>query len=240
MGIDKAEIVFGGRTLLENAVTAMRSVSDQVVIVGERKEVPADVMCLPDMFAGCGPMGGMETALRDCEQNGAKLAAFLPIDTPLLPGGLLRGLVEFWSERETVRVGVAVADGYVQPLISVLHVDLLPALRARLEAGDHKLQPALRSATSALAEKLDVVLNEVFVQTPIEFGDRVVLSPQGTPLHFLPTAEEWERRSMWFANLNTPAELQRLLKGEQKGWPEVKPQIGTEHPRKISERQNSR
>ena len=107
-------------------------------------------------------MGGIEAALRDCAQQGGDLAVFVPVDTPLLPGGLLRALVELWTGSATLRLGMALADGRMQPLVSMMHVDLLPELRAALDRGDHKLQPVLRFAIEKLAAGLELPLNAVF------------------------------------------------------------------------------
>ncbi len=212
MGTDKAEIVFGGRTLLDHAVATMRSVRAEVVVVGQRERVPVGSVCIPDGVPGCGPMGGIEAALRDCVRHGGEIAVFVPVDTPLLPGGLLQSLVELWTASPTMRLGVARADGRVQPLISAMHVDLLPALRAALVRGDHTLQPVLRAAAEGLARELEASLEAVFAVTPIGFGEgRVLAGEGGVELRWQPSAREWERRSSWFANLNTPAELEAVL-----------------------------
>ena len=226
MGTDKAEIAFEGRTLLEHAVTTMRRVCEEVVIVGSRERIPEGTVCIPDGVPGCGPMGGIEAALRDCAQQGGETAVFVPVDTPLLPGGLLRALVELWTGSATMRVGMALADGLVQPLISALHVDLLPALRAALDHGNHTLQPALRSAAEGLAERMGVPLRAVLALTPLDFGDdgRVLAGDGGAELSWTPSRVEWERRVSWFANLNTPAELQAAReRGEERS---VSPSAG--------------
>ncbi len=220
MGTDKAEVIFAGRTLLERAVAVMHAVCEDVLIVGVRERVPEGTAVLPDLFPGCGPMGGMEAALRDCQQHGAEFAVFVPVDVPLLPGGLLRALVEIWTESPGVRVAVAEADGRVQPLISMVHVDVLPAMTAALERGDYKLQPLLRMAAGAEAVRLQVRVESVFLATSLVFGDGerdgVVRTGEGVTLAWRPDAREWTRRRSWFANLNTPAELEAALAGGEK------------------------
>ncbi len=208
MGTDKAEVLFGGRTMLAAAVATMRSVCDEVAVVGARESVPSPARCVVDRFPGCGPMGGIEAALGDCREHGAEFAVFLPVDTPLLPGGLLRALVELWTESDVVRVAVTVADGRVQPLISMLHADLLPAFREALERGDLKLQPLLRAAAMGVAERMGIAWDVVSLATAIGFGEDGVVTVGGAELGWVPTEEEWACRSAWFANLNTPLELQ--------------------------------
>ena len=210
MGTDKADMLFDGATMLEIAVATMAIVCKEVSVVGVRDQVPAGVTCIADMYPGCGPMGGIQAALRDCRQRGAEFAVFLPVDMPLLPGGLLRSLTEYWKSSETVRVAVSVADERVQPLVSMIHVDVLATLDAALARGDHKLQPALHAAAQDLAANLLNSTESRFLATSFEFGDRVVLTA-GTKLSWCPTDTEWARRSLWFANLNTPAELKEAM-----------------------------
>ena len=211
MGTDKADVVFEGMTMLERAVATMSEVCDVVSVVGARDLVPAEATCIPDVYPRCGPMGGIQAALQDCRQNSAEFAVFLPVDMPLLPGGFLRALTEFWMSAETVRVAVTVADGRIQPLVSMLHVDISATLVAALTRGDHKLQPALRAAAAALAEQLTIPAELVFLETAPAFGDRVVLTADGVELPWSPTPAEWERRSLWFTNLNTQRDLQEAL-----------------------------
>ena len=197
--------------MLETAVASMAAVCDDVTVVGVREHLPSGVSCIPDGYPGCGPMGGIEAALRDCQQKVAEFAVFLPVDMPLLPGGLLRALTDVWRSFDNVRVAVSVADGRIQPLVSMIHVDVLATLDTALARGDHKLQPALRAAAETLAQKLPVPAESLFLATNLEFGDRVVLTAAETVLPWSPTRMEWERRCFWFSNLNTQAELHEAL-----------------------------
>ena len=213
MGTDKAEVIFRGQTMLEIAVRSMAEVCAEVVVIGERARVPAGVRSIPDTSPGCGPMGGIEAALRDCQRVSAEFAVFLPVDMPLLPAGLLRALISLWRQSSTARIAVVVADGRLQPLVSLIHADVLPTLQAALARGDYKLQPSLRAAAGRLAEGLRVAEDAVFLQTVVEFGDRVVLTADGAALPWRPSDLEWNTRAAWFANLNTPEEL-RDAEGE--------------------------
>ena len=225
MGTDKAELIFDGRTMLEIAHASMGTVSDEVAVVGTGDRPLAGAACILDTYPGCGPMGGMEAALRDCRKHAAEFAVFLPVDVPLLPGGLLRALTDVWTASEAVRVAVAVADGRVQPLISMIHVDVQATLAAALERGDHKLQPALRAAAQSLAEPLRAPLDSVFFATSLTFGARVVITSSGVELAWTPTAAEWESRGAWFANLNTPKDLQEALERRRKTADEMRPPV---------------
>ncbi len=206
MGTDKASVLFRGQTMLRTAVASMAAVCGSVVVIGDGAVVEG-VRSIGDTFPGCGPMGGIEAALRDCQRASATYGVFLAVDMPLLPAGLLGALVSLWRQTPTVRIALVVADGRAQPLVSLIHVEVLPMLQAALARGDHKLQPALRKAAEELAAGLRVAQDAVFLQTFLEFGDRVVLTGAGTEMSWRPSPTEWESRAAWFANLNTPEEL---------------------------------
>ena len=209
MGMDKAEMLFRGQTMLETALATMSQICGYVAVIGDRAALPKGVSSIADGFPGCGPMGGIEAALRDCRQAAADYAVFLPVDMPLLPADLMGALVSLWRRSSTVRIAAVVADGHLQPLVSLIHVEVLPTLQAALARGDHKLQPALRVAAGELAAGLQVAEETVFLQTFLEFGDRVVVTADGKALSWRPSATEWKSRAAWFANLNTPEELRQ-------------------------------
>lgn len=75
MGRPKALIEVDGRTLIERTVDVARSISTDVVLLGEPLfEMPAalaGIEVLPDRFAGIGPIGGLDALMtsrmgRDC------------------------------------------------------------------------------------------------------------------------------------------------------------------------------
>ncbi len=190
MGVDKAEMRLGGRTLLEIAVGKLRRICDEVVVVGERAAAPEGVRVIADGWAGCGPMGGMEAALGDV---GAGRAMFLPVDMPLMPMGLLEGMARVWAA-SGARVCLAVGDGQVQPLVSQVRGDVVSEVRAALGRGQYKVRPLLEAAGAQGG----------LVRTEIRTGERCAVWPGWTP-----SEAEWARRELWFANLNTPEEFGR-------------------------------
>ena len=127
MGVDKAEMCLGGRTLLEIAIGKLQSLASEVVVVGQRQAVPDGLRVIADLRPGCGPMGGMEAALLDLNagsgvENGS--AVFLPVDMPFLPAGLLARMVGAWAKIES-SVCMAIADGRVQPLVSLVRAEII-------------------------------------------------------------------------------------------------------------------
>ena len=211
MGVDKAGLRIGGRTLLDLAVEKLRRVSAAVVVVGMRVDAPAGVRVIADQVAECGPAGGIEAALRDLaavqdevddDQDGAEWAAFLPVDMPLLPGGLFEELVRIWLGRDPApAVAMVRADGAMQPLVSLVHRSVLPHVQRAVAAGEFKVRPMLEGAaaelpTSDAGEPWGVERTELQVDTL-----------QGGFGEWYPTPAEWDLRQQWFGNLNTREEF---------------------------------
>lgn len=195
MGSDKAEMRLGGLTLLEIAVGKLRRICAEVVVVGQRECVPAGVRMIPDVRPGCGPLGGIEAALRDV---GGRRAMFLPVDMPFVPAQLLEKIAGEWIGSEA-RVCLAVVDGRVQPLVSLLRPEVLEAVRDALARGEYRVRPVLEMAAKAG----DFGRGERgLVRTEISTLERDSVWPG-----WRPSDGEWAARELWFANLNTPGEF---------------------------------
>lgn len=207
MGVDKAELRLAGQTLLELAVAKLHRVCGEVVVVGERAEVPSGVRVIPDLHPGCGPLGGVEAALRDLHdvrgEHPAEWAAFLPVDMPFVPGGLFEDLLTEWVERGQtgVRVTMVEVDGHVQPLVSLVHRTVLPSVEASIARGEYKVRPMLELAARDLPQLGDIAAlwkSDLFVEA--------LAAGRGG---WRPSPDEWRARSLWFSNLNTPAEFRQ-------------------------------
>lgn len=222
MGQDKAAMRLGGATLLELAVAKLRPVCQEVVVVGPGVE---GVRSILDAHPGCGPVGGIEAALADCCGD---WAAFLPVDMPLLPGGLLRAMVGVWRRDagEGARVCFAVTEGRVQPLISMVHRAVLPWIRGALERGEFRVRPVLERAAAELADEIGGRAEGLLLRTEVRVEGRGARI--GGEVVWRATAAEWAARELWFSNLNTPEEFgeaERLAAmwplGEDGDWPVV-------------------
>ena len=206
MGTDKAELLIGGLTMLERAVATMAAATSDVVVVGGRQRLPSGTRGISDRVTSCGPLGGMVAALEDLERSGRGWAVFLPVDMPLVPGGLLAELAEGWMRPPQARVCFAVVSGQAQPLVSAIHAAALPWLRRALDGGDLKLRPVLErtgeemSLTGAQGEAA------ALRRTAVTVTDTGVLV-DGRLTRWTASRAEWELRRDWFANLNTPEQM---------------------------------
>ena len=205
MGQDKAALQLGGATLLELAVRKLQPVCDEVVVVGPGL---AGVRNLADDFPGCGPLGGIEAALAD---GRGEWAAFLPVDMPLLPVGLLRALFGVWARYADggALVCFAVTEDRAQPLVSIVRRAALPFVREALKHGQLRVRFVLESAAEQIAQKTDVPIDAALRRTEVRIrrdGNAREVTIDGAAV-WQASPAEWAARELWFSNLNTPGEF---------------------------------
>ncbi|WP_246479989.1 molybdenum cofactor guanylyltransferase MobA [Motiliproteus sediminis] len=82
-----------------------------------------------------GPLAGMAAGLRDCP---SRWLLVVPCDSPRLPADLAERLLAA-TEDGTHPIAVAHDGKRLQPVIALLHHDLLPSLEAFLARGDRKI-----------------------------------------------------------------------------------------------------
>jgi molybdopterin-guanine dinucleotide biosynthesis protein A len=205
MGSDKAMLPLAGRTLLARAVEIARSVTPEVrevVLLGDRHDLQGADRALPDLHPGCGPVGGMETALRDLasrpkEFQPVEWACFLPVDMPFLPAGLYATLIRRWLA-EASPVAYPTIDDRPQPLISLLHVSVLPHLAAAVDIRRLRVTSVLDDAASELGA----------TSGPLQLNTDSFTPQPAHPLPWSPSPQQFSVRHLWFSNLNTPEEFE--------------------------------
>lgn len=154
MGRDKAQLSWGGVSWLEHAARTALGAASRVAVVGRKR--PADwpleeVVFLEDDSPGCGPLGGLFTALSWVEsqsQNDDRLL-LLACDMPLLRADGLRWLFEAAARRQLGR-GLAVRNGErIEPLFSIYTTACRPLVERRLR---HPAEFPGRRSLHALVE----------------------------------------------------------------------------------------
>jgi molybdopterin-guanine dinucleotide biosynthesis protein A len=178
MGLDKASLVIGGKTLAQHAVDTLRQVCGDVFTVGGESgfsNAPHLIDIEPPFAVeGRAAMAGIYTALRSCT---AEFAAVLACDMPNVTADVFRILIDNLKDREHCDAVIPVdPQGKKQQLCAVLHRGHCLAAIGQLP---HYRTPAVKDMLAEL---------EVSV---VEFGAFMHLSG----------ADEL------FTNLNTPADL---------------------------------
>ncbi len=180
MGEDKARLQFCGRPMVEIAVEKLREFCASVSIAGNRDDLAGYAPVVHEEQANVGPAAGVDAGLRAATQP---WAMFVPVDVPLMPGGLLRR----WAASVLRREGLAASHLYYrvdQPAFCMLRRDCADRFSTALEGGERRLSRLLEVAAegSHCVQDLDQLYeNEV-----------------------CPSIETSER---WFMNLNTREEL---------------------------------
>jgi molybdopterin-guanine dinucleotide biosynthesis protein A len=98
MGVDKAEVAISGTTLLDRVASALGSVADRVVVLGEERE---GYESWPDHVPGPGPLAGLATALGRMTEDRALVVA---VDNAFVSPETLRRLVSIESDLPVVPV----------------------------------------------------------------------------------------------------------------------------------------
>lgn len=105
LGVDKKELIFGGKTFLETIVQALTSVTQQIVLVGNvdpnRHQLSDSVSITQDKRANKGPLEGIHVGLKtlasDCDY-----AFVSSCDVPLLTGDLVEFLFARMGNRDAI------------------------------------------------------------------------------------------------------------------------------------------
>jgi molybdopterin-guanine dinucleotide biosynthesis protein A len=145
MGEDKAWLTIGGRPLIEYSLAAIQPVVESIILVTSKAgAVTARYQQLAatwradlqeDRRPGCGPLAGIESAIRTAE--GAVLV--LACDLPFVTTELLLALRRI---HETERADATVpldGGGRLEPLVSVYGSNCLSHVQSMLDAGDYKV-----------------------------------------------------------------------------------------------------
>jgi molybdopterin-guanine dinucleotide biosynthesis protein A len=188
MGRDKALLQIDGQPLVERMVELLRGLDLNPRICGSRPDLALFAEVVPDNFAQCGPLAGIEAALTISDSD---LNLFVPVDLPRVPPGFLRWMTGR-SERSHAVATIPHYGDRPQPLCAVYSRCLLDGLRGFLAAGNLKVMVAIRESAQALGESVDEFDVESIAPT----------SPAEWPPDSRPAA--------WFSNVNTPADYQAL------------------------------
>jgi molybdenum cofactor guanylyltransferase len=146
MGADKALLELKGRSLLQRALGLLRSLTPEVVIVGERSKFARFGTVVEDVFRERGPLGGIHAALA---ATATDLNLVLAVDLPFIDAAFLKYLVKQARGTEAVVIAPHSSDGW-QPLCAIYRRSFLAVAEKSLLQGKNKIDP-LFSAVPVLA-----------------------------------------------------------------------------------------
>ncbi|RMG99419.1 MAG: molybdenum cofactor guanylyltransferase [Chloroflexi bacterium] len=135
MGRDKSFVPVYGRPMIEHVRERVAGLGDELVLITNRPDAYAH-LGLPmfgDVYPECGSLGGIFTAVSVARFSHTLVVA---CDMPWLNRPLLSYMI---SLRETADVIVPRWDKYPEPLHAIYSKHCLPAIEAKLKAGQLKI-----------------------------------------------------------------------------------------------------
>jgi molybdopterin-guanine dinucleotide biosynthesis protein A len=186
MGRDKAAVPLAGRPLLDHMLGKLEALGLKARVAGLRETAGSRAEVMADAYPGCGPLSGMETALR---HSRSELVLVLGVDLPLLEIEFLAWLLERAASTGAVAT-IPKLLGEPQPLCGVYRRELLPWVTDALQAGDYKVMRMIERTAATAKDQggaVDVFDSERLAATGAWSGAR--------PCHL-----QW-------MNCNTPGEL---------------------------------
>ncbi len=203
MGRDKATLELAGKPLLGHAVKKLRRLCMEVHVLSANPEFAAYGPIVPDIHPGCGPLGGMEAALR---HSAFAWNLFMPVDMPFLPSAFLDDWVRrtLIHENRGARLSMFTVEGVPQPALVMVHREVTPFVTSAVERGEFKLYPVLEQTGRELAARLGVLPGITFCNLP---WDDLPWNDRAGDDEAIFTEADQQGKHLWFANLNTPEEF---------------------------------
>jgi molybdopterin-guanine dinucleotide biosynthesis protein A len=173
MGRDKALLPYRGTTLVDHLARAVQAAAGTVALIAE----PARYLSLgypvyPDKFPGCGPLGGIYTALSVSSTDWNLIVA---CDMPGISADVLRALLRSAGESgKTGELGKSCViatgpTGEPEPLCAVYHRSCLPVLARAIQEKRFKMRDLVKELDSkARLVDASALAN---VNTPAEWAE---------------------------------------------------------------------
>jgi molybdopterin-guanine dinucleotide biosynthesis protein A len=167
MGQEKALLTLGGERLVERGIRKLKEICAEVAIAGGTEELARFGRVIRDKSPGCGPLGGIVSAL---EQSSFAWNLFLPVDAPFLPVSALKALLVMAGGSPSVCV-MARVEGLTQPLCAVYSRRALGVLQEELAAGRWKVTSAIEAAGPVKFMDFENARWFANLNTPEEFAE---------------------------------------------------------------------
>ena len=152
MGVNKEFLDFGGQTLLARALSTLSAVCKTVTIVGDPAALSSFGPVVPDLFPGCGPLGGIHAALSN---SSAELNLVLAVDMPFVSAELLNFLLRA-AETNDVLVTVPRTSKGFQPLCAVYRRDFVQIADRALRAQNYKIDATFAAVSLRIVEESEL------------------------------------------------------------------------------------
>mgnify|MGYP001330210788 CR=1 FL=1 len=152
MGEPKGELNFLGKPLMEVPLSALSKsgASEIIVIGGDRPDwLPSEIFHVDDPYPGEGPLGGVISALRICNEESVMILSndLMGIDSETI--------LTILKKVNSQGVVVPVAGSKRQVLSALWRRSLLASLTEIYETGERSIQTALKSLSVTEVNEFD-------------------------------------------------------------------------------------
>lgn len=173
MGRPKALLPYHGSTLVEVVAGRVREAAGSVTLIGDPLQFGhLGLAVLADTIPGCGPAGGILTALQASATDWNLVVA---CDMPGLSAEALRDLLQRAETARTNCVAAGAPGGEPEPLCAVYHRNCAPAMAQAIRDKHLKMRELVDEigvTTVALAAAVLVNVNTPSEWAQIEGGGR--------------------------------------------------------------------
>ncbi len=152
MGRDKALLPWKGSTLIESVAHEVFIAAGNVTVIGPRSVAAGELYeklgfhVISDKIEGCGPLGGLYTALSVTTADWNVLVA---CDMPSVTHQLLEELLAA-AEASGADALVPQTSGGLEPLCAVYHARLLPAVESAIHSKLFKMHDFVSTIQACL------------------------------------------------------------------------------------------
>ena len=138
MGTHKSLIKVNGKTLLQNALEICRPFCQSVLISSNNKlHEKFGYKVIRDEIPGCGPMGGIYSALKQSE---TRWNFILSVDAPHVAPAFIEEMVLYTAGFDAI---VPTVENKIEPLIAFYNKSALPLFGKQIKAGNFKMYELL-------------------------------------------------------------------------------------------------
>ena len=136
MGTNKAELLYEGRTFVENLIEKAKCLGLQKIYLSGYQNKLENIQVVYDIYPEIGPLGGLHAGLLAVQ---TPYCLVLPVDIPQIPVGLLEELLDTHEKQildcEMEKLPLVVErDGFMEPLIGVYPASMLEFIEDRIKA----------------------------------------------------------------------------------------------------------
>lgn len=142
-GTEKSLLQVGHSTILEKTISVLQDNFFKIKIVSAKRNLQEKFSTqefIEDIYQDCGPLGGIQAALQDCQ----KAAFIVACDMPQLNEKLIQKQIAIFQEREVEAV-IPLHSVGMEPLHAIYRRSCMLAIEKQLLRGNYSIRSFYKS-----------------------------------------------------------------------------------------------